>query len=368
MHRPLRILLVEDNPGDARLLVEGLKEPDVPHVLLHCERLSDAVQHLHGDRKGSIDVVILDLSLPDAQGLDGVQQIRRVAPRMPIVVHTSLEDDAVAFRAVEQGAQDYLVKGKAEGSVLVRALRYAIERKRADEAARREDEAARAAALRETVMGILGNDLRVPLRTITASVEVLLRGDGLTPTQLGAAKRIATSSERMEGMIGDLFDFAQARLGDGYQLARSPCDLEEVCRQVIQRMAASHPEQAIQLTTRGSCKGHWDRDRITKVVSEMLANAARHGSAGSRIKVSVRDAGADVALAVQNDGVPALDHAEGQLFEPFYRGASRGDEAARGLGLGLYIAKQIVVAHRGTIDVRSGPADGTTFTITLPRA
>src|SRR5262249_54121829 len=145
----------------------------------------------------------------------------------------------VAFRAVEEGVQDYLVKGHVNGSLLVRALRYAIERKRADEAARREEEAERAVMLRDAIMGVLGHDLRLPLQTIVGNAEAMIRSGDLAPRQVEAAKKIARSGDRMSSMIDDLLDFAQARLGGGYTLSPSECDIVDVCRQVVDQMASA---------------------------------------------------------------------------------------------------------------------------------
>jgi signal transduction histidine kinase len=363
---PLDILLVEDNPGDARLIVEDLKEPGVPHRIIQSARLDEALRRVQDG--GSIDVVILDLSLPDAQGLEAVQQMRAAAPKLPIVVLTGLASETAAFQAAGHGVQDYLVKGKVNGSVLVRALRYAIERKRADEAARREEEAARAVMLRDGVLGVLGRDLRVPLQSIAGSADTLLRAEELGPRLADAAKRIATNGERMSDMIDDLVDFAEARLEGGLTLAMSECDLLDVCRQVIDRFGAAHRDRGIELRAQGSGKGRWDRGRLFKVVSKLVDNAIRHGRPRAPVKLSVRDESTDVVLAVQNEGAPIPDEARRRLFEPFYRGDRPGDEASRGLGLGLYIAQQIVAAHRGAISVCSLESEGTAFTVRLPRA
>lgn len=366
-NRPLNILLVEDNPGDARLVIEDLKEPGVPHRIIQSGRLGEALQRVDEDPEGRIDVVILDLSLPDARGLEAVERIRAAAPSLPIVVLTGLDDENVAFRAVEGGVQDYLVKGKVNGSVLVRALRYAIERKRADEAARREEEAARAVMLRDGIMGVLGRDLRAPLQGIVGHADTLLRAGDLGPRNADAARSIAKSSERMSGMIDDLVHFAEARFGGGYTLSVSDCDILDVCRQVIDRMGAAHSDRGIDLRVKGSGKGRWDRVRLAKLVSILIENAIRHGRACSPVRVSVRGEEADVFLSVHNEGDPIPNDTHRKVFEPFYRG-DRGDDASRGLGLGLYIAQQIVASHRGGISVRSVEREGTAFTVRLPRA
>ncbi len=134
----IRILLVEDNPGDARLLVELLRETGAGRVKFdHVEHLEAALESLNRD---PFDVILLDLSLPDAQDLETVVRVHAHAPKIPIVVLTGLDDEAMAVRAVRAGAQDYLVKGRVDGELLVRSIRYATERGRAVEALERREE------------------------------------------------------------------------------------------------------------------------------------------------------------------------------------------------------------------------------------
>ena len=142
----IRILLIEDNPGDVRLLREFLKEePQLNSTLTHVSRLSAAVPELSPDK---VDLVLLDLSLPDASGLDGLRRVHSLSPSTPIVVLTGLDDEETALRAVKEGAQDFLVKGRVDGPSLARSIRYAIERQRAEEMERQliQANAARAEA------------------------------------------------------------------------------------------------------------------------------------------------------------------------------------------------------------------------------
>lgn len=127
----IRILLIEDNPGDVRLLREFLKDATRLHSeTTHVERLAAAANLLGPDR---FDVVLLDLSLPDAAGLEALQHLHGLSPSLPIVVLTGLDDEETALRAVQEGAQDFLVKGRVDTPILTRSIRYAIERKRVEE-------------------------------------------------------------------------------------------------------------------------------------------------------------------------------------------------------------------------------------------
>lgn len=132
------ILLIEDNPGDARLIQEMLSEPGrVDYRLVHADRLSTGLERF---LEGGIDVVLLDLSLPDSQGLETLSKVRAQSSAVPIIVLTGLDDEVTAVEAVRQGAQDYLVKGDVDSKLLWRALRYSMERKRSEEALRKSEE------------------------------------------------------------------------------------------------------------------------------------------------------------------------------------------------------------------------------------
>ncbi|CAA9212715.1 MAG: response regulator receiver modulated serine phosphatase [uncultured Chloroflexi bacterium] len=147
----MRVLLVEDNPGDARLFIEALREAATSSALGATIEVTHA-GGLHAAfaacRDSAPDVVLLDLGLPETQGLETFQRVRDAAPVLPIVVLSGLDDEQTAIGAVREGAQDYLVKGEVDGRLLERSLRYAIERRRAENEHARllEEQAARRAA------------------------------------------------------------------------------------------------------------------------------------------------------------------------------------------------------------------------------
>jgi PAS domain S-box-containing protein len=187
MQQPLSVLLIEDNPGDARLIREMLADVPAGRVRLqHAERLAAGLERLD-----SADVVLLDLSLPDSHGLETFQRLRDAAPRVPVVVLTGLDDETVAVRAVQEGAQDYLPKGQVDGQLLVRSMRYAIERKRAEEERAQllvREQAARAEAEklakeREAILGQIADAVLIADRTgrITFINQAARRLHGLAP-------------------------------------------------------------------------------------------------------------------------------------------------------------------------------------------
>jgi PAS domain S-box-containing protein len=222
----------------------------------------------------------------------------------------------------------------------------------------------RAEEARERFIAILGHDLRNPLGAIKMGVESL--GD-LPAPQANVVARIARSAHRMEAMIRDVLDFARGRLGGGIPVAPTRCDLRSVCDEVVEEMRQAHPARAMSFDATGDLRGEWDPDRVEQVLSNLLGNAVTHGV--GPIQVTIRDEGDEVVTTVHNQGLPIPAVLLPTLFEPFTRTEQDGNKAGSpgGLGLGLYIASEIVRAHGGTISVSSAQDEGTTFAISWPR-
>jgi signal transduction histidine kinase len=284
------------------------------------------------------------------------------------VVLTWLEDQTTSLRAMQSGAKDYLIKGEVTAPLLARALRYAIERSRVDVAKKREEASAQAAQLREQFIAILSHDLKAPLNAISMNAGLLIEKAELTERQLKTVARISRSAERMNRMIRDLLDFTRARLGGGFELVRTPCGLAEICQQVVEEIETAHPDRTVRLQTRARGWGAWDADRLAQAVSNLLANGLRYSPPETPVLISVGDDGAGVVVEVTNQGDPIPPEMLTAIFDPYFRVGAGGRQGVnQGLGLGLYIANQIVLAHEGRIDVRSSPGEGTTFRVLLPR-
>lgn len=363
--RTLRLLLVEDNPGDARLLQEELREvPSAQFEVLHVDRLSEALRVVGAS---GVDAVLLDLSLPDGNGLGSISRVLQAAPTVPLVVLTGMDDERLAVQAVHQGAQDYLVKGQVTGPLLVRALRYAIERKRVEEGLKREEAARQTAVFREQFLGILGHDLRNPLQAIAGNAALLLRYGGLAEPQRKAINRISISADRMARMINDLLDFTRTRLGGGYALSRARMNLHDVLRQVVEELEVAHPQRRFELSLSGNGWGDWDADRIAQAASNLVGNAVQYSPEDTAVSVAVRDEDGGLRVEVHNWGLPIPVERLPHIFDPFVRAQDGRSAQRNGLGLGLYITHEIVRAHGGQLRVTSNAQEGTRFVMNLPR-
>lgn len=223
---------------------------------------------------------------------------------------------------------------------------------------------------KEMFLAMLGHDLRSPLNAIKMSSEFMLETKELDEPHLTLASRIASSSSRMEKMIGDLLDFTRSRLGGGIPIVRKEMSMDKTVHDVVAEICAAHPDRRIEVDARGGDWGQWDCSRISQALTNIIGNAVEHSALGSLVKVDVAGDDDEVTIAVHNIGSPITPEHLNGIFGPMKsREANASTEGAYGnLGLGLYIAERIVTAHTGTIDVKSSEEGGTAFTIHLPRS
>jgi PAS domain S-box-containing protein len=218
---------------------------------------------------------------------------------------------------------------------------------------------------RELFIGILGHDLRNPLSSIDMSASRLRIDAALPERHHRIAERIQSSAARMARMISQVLDFTRARSVGGIPIFRSPGDLHVICAHAVDELASAHPTRVIESTYLGDGRGAWDADRLEQVFSNLVGNALSYGATDTAIRVVIDARTELVRCTVQNTGTPIPEAALSTIFDPFRRASDANRN--RGLGLGLFISHEIVVAHGGTISVESTAANGTEMTITLPR-
>lgn len=223
------------------------------------------------------------------------------------------------------------------------------------------------AEFRERLIGIVSHDLSTPISAIAMSAETILRREGLDHRTMRAVVRIQNSADRAARLIQDLLDFTQARLGGGIRIERRASNLQAIVHEVVDELSLTHPERSILVTDRGDTSGDWDPDRITQVVGNLVQNALHYSPSNSEVRVGVEDDGDHVVVTVHNDGPPIPRDRLPQIFEPLRRATTELTKRTRSVGLGLYIVKHIVDAHRGTVLAESSPEAGTTLTVRLPR-
>lgn len=225
---------------------------------------------------------------------------------------------------------------------------------------------------RNMFLAILGHDLRNPLHGIhVAALLISELQDQGNADITHALSRIKANSKEMARLISDLTDFASTWLGGAMPLTRERANLEALCHEVVGQCISAHPKRTVRFHAEGDLTGEWDAARLRQVVSNLLGNAIQHGSAEEAIELSVASEGSAVVLAVHSEGTPIPAHALTKIFEPLVRHDTVESATRRvpgSVGLGLYIVREIVSAHGGTVKVSSTAEEGTTFTVRLPVA
>jgi signal transduction histidine kinase len=362
------VLLIEDNPGDADLvrlrLVEGKSRVKVNCV----NRLSDALTSLSAETPS---VVLLDLNLPDSRGAETFRRVMEHAPNVPVVVLSGQDDEELAMNAVHQGVQDYLVKGSISSKHLERAMRYAVERQgllRALEISQKQK-----LEFKNQFLSHVSHELRTPLTCIHQYVTLLLDGIAgpLAPDQGDHLKTVLKSVNQLHAMIRDLLEAARA---EGGKLRIEPrcVSLKELIHQTIAMLRPFADEKHIGLEVGLDQRLpllHADPDRVLEVLINLVDNAIKftpdHGAV--MLQASIVDADPDsVYISVSDTGRGISPEAKNLIFERLYQDPDGVDNNRSGLGLGLFICKEIVRLHEGRIWVSSDPGQGSTFTFTLP--
>lgn len=363
----LRILLVEDSPGDAELIRISLSEGatsrfQVQHVTL----LGEAIAYLEAGN--GADVILLDLSLPDAEGEITVSRMRGHAPGLPIVIMTGFDDPDFAARMVASGAQDYLVKGDASGRTIWRAIRYAISRMQAAQERETLVKELRALVdLKNRMFGILAHDLRNPIGAAAGYAEMIeyFDGDKLTDRMRGSLHSILDATTYMNALIDDVLSLAVTE-ADDVNLIRRNFDLGELVGKAVETASVTAGRKGVRLTAEGEAVVvEADPLKIEQVLNNLISNAVKFSQSGDEVVVSARNTEAGPQFAVTDHGTGIPPGVRDHLFVPFAKGQT-GTGGERSNGLGLYICSRIVEAHQGRIEVQSEIGKGSVFTVTLP--
>jgi signal transduction histidine kinase len=231
--------------------------------------------------------------------------------------------------------------------------------------------AEKTARARDTFLAILGHDLRSPLTVMTMAGTILTReGEGTERTaQIGA--RVRRSAATMTTMVNDLLEYARAELGGKMPIAPSLADMRDICQATMDETSAAHPDCDFKLTCEGEMLGDFDGPRLSQVLSNLLNNAAQYRSGATPVIVAAKGDDKEMILTVTNFGREIPPQSLRAIFDPLVQLSVSGDQkgpSSTSLGLGLFIAREITVAHGGRIAVASNAEEGTVFTVSLPRA
>lgn len=350
-----RIFLIEDNPADARLITEYLAERSWPNIeadtpaVDHVDRLAEARDTLSED----VDVVLLDLGLPDSSGVETLDAVLSIGVSAPVVVMTGLDDERVGVDAVEHGAQDYLVKDDVTPRLLQQTLRYAIRREQQQRRLRKRN--AELALLNQVVRHDIRNDVAV----------ILGWGDGLKPhvDEAGqdALERLLNAGEHITNITETVGDFLDVLETDSDPELR-PIDLESVLINEVEKARSAH--DAARITVEGDLYSGFEvlaTDLLSSVFQNLLNNAVSHNEKPEpEITITVEDNDETVSVAIADNGPGIPDSQKDEIF-------GRGEMGleSSGSGIGLYLVDTLVEMYNGSVVVEDNSPEGSVFTVTL---
>ncbi len=413
---PILLLLIEDNPGDARLVREHLLDASGAQRIDVREAPSLASGRSFVEEGGKPNVVLLDLSLPDSFGLETLARWLAVAPALPVIVLTGSDDEALAVHAVREGAEDYLVKGRIDGGLLVQAIRYAIERKKVQEdlrhakagleirveertaelreinaqlqgeiaertlaqhqaaellkreqAARLEVEAANRS--KDEFLAILSHELRTPLNAILGWSEILRTGEPTREEVAEGVEVIERNARSQARLVEDVLEVSRIICGK-IRLNLGRIDLLAV---IDAALASARPAATTKGITLQSLAGPLpalspgDADRLQQVVWNLISNAIKFTPSGGEVTVRARQDETHTEIEVSDTGIGIQLDFLPFVFDRFRQSDASITRSHGGLGLGLSISRHLVEMHGGSVSAASaGEGKGATFTVSLP--
>jgi signal transduction histidine kinase len=366
-----RVLLVEDSPADARLAREVLAEGQrYDFEVSEASTLAAALALL---AQREFDVVLLDLSLPDSLGIDGVMRIRAQNDTIPIVVLTGLDDEDAAVKALQQGVQEYLVKGIESAPIMGRAIRYAIERKRIDllliQALQQAEVANRA---KSEFLSTMSHELRTPLNAIIGFAE-LMKLEALGPLGGEAyreyARDICLSGNHLLTLINDILDLGRIEAGKvelNEEIIR-PTELFEAAARILRERAVNASVALDVADVEGLPNFRADRRKLLQILVNLLSNAIKFTPDGGNVGLTalVAETG-EFVITVTDTGIGIAEKDMDKAMMPFGQIDSSLSRRHAGTGLGLPLTKNLVELHGGKFVLTSVPGNGTTVTVRLP--
>lgn len=366
---PLHILVVEDSETDVLLIQDAFADSAGPAPeVVYARRLHEALEI---SRNGQFSAALLDLGLPDSTGLDTFIKFHQGAPRLPVLVLTGLEDESVGAEAITKGAQDYLVKGQLPASLLMRSIRYAIERQHFyqeldDRVRERTAQLAAANMELDSFCHAVSHDLRAPLRSITGFSELLDKGHRHALDEEGRRflDRILRGCERMGELIDDLLALSRV---NRQEMVFAAVDLGKLAGEIMESLKQDDPKRAVDLVIDEDMRVQGD-DRMLRIAMEnLLGNAWKFTSKtdGARIEVGhTKGENDEIIFHVRDNGAGFDMRYAAKMFTVFHR--LHHEEDFPGTGVGLATVQRIIHRHGGKIWAAGTPGKGATIYFTVP--
>lgn len=377
----IQVLLVEDNLADAQLLQRGFARlPASGWQITPVETLEEAIAACQdppdtGSDDPAYQLVLLDLGLPDSQGLETLRQFRAAVPDLCIVVLTGLDDEDLALQSVAEGAQDYLVKDQVTVQRLSHTIRLAIERQQILTQQRQSEERVRQALERErelnelksSFIGMVSHEFRNPLSIIQAAIELLQTRlqDNLDDKSTVLLRRMQTATDHLVYLLNDVLMLSEVQSG-AHRCQPTRFDLVDFCFELTETIRQGIGSQhAIQFIPHEAIsRANTDVNLIRHICTNLLSNAIKYSPQGSTIDFEIQSEGDLAVLRIQDHGIGIPAQEQHRIFESSYRCSNVGKTS--GTGLGLAIVKRCIDALRGQVTIASQMDVGTTVEVKFP--
>ncbi len=367
---PTRVLLIEDDEDDYILLQKVLAK--IPH-----ERYKLLWEHVYAPGLAAMlevehDISLIDYRLGASNGIELLKEAREKGYRKPIILLTGAEGNEIDIQAIQAGADDYVAKGQVQGELLHRIIRYAIERKKAEHEREKllsEQIATRQMEQRRTeFIGMVVHELKTPLTSLKGFAQLLSMRFAREPRDEQAAqlsKRIDAQVKKLTDLVDDFLDVTRIS-GGKLQFREDYFSFDELVEEIVQELQLLNGHQEIRCVGETNKQVWGDRLRIGQVITNLVSNAMKYAPSSKSI-VLQSSADADrLRFCVQDFGPGLPQELHVKIFDPFYRVERNDGRATPGLGLGLYIAAEIIKRQQGQIWIESEEGKGATFCFTLP--
>jgi two-component system sensor histidine kinase/response regulator len=363
IHEDAHVLLVEDNLAEALYFQDLLRKEGATWLkFTRCDSINSALDYL---KTNAPDIVLLDLTLPDSVGLNGLTKLRKESISVPILVLTGVDDQELAIRALKMGAHDYLIKNRVNGQALLRIIEFAILRTQSEIYKTR----LMLMEQREQFMAALTHDLKNPLLGANRILEHLTDGrlGNLNDEQFRVLKMLKNSNKSLLNMVQNLIEVYKHKK-DASTLLYEKVELSELLNSCLGEFVHQAQTRNVAIKSGGAESPliiEADSNSIRRVLQNLLDNALKFTPSGGSIEIRTKQNATHALIEIEDTGFGINADEMPTLFQPFRQG-TEGRKYSPGTGLGLYLCRQIVEAHQGKIDCTSEPGRGTIFSVSLP--
>lgn len=368
----MQILLVEDNPGDARLIQECFRENPYSEKfdILNFRSLSQSIEYLSNSSSPSIDVLLLDLGLPDSLGLTTLKKIQTYSKDIPIIVLTGMDDGFVALQAVKEGAQDYLIKGQLTGELLIKSILYSVERKKVEELKYQNTLVEEANRKKSEFLTMISHEIRNPLGVIIGCSELLFKSSDSIENFMNHATTIRANANHLNELINDILDISRIEAGR-IEIEKSLFNLNEemqiTCEGLKKQAALKNLQLFISFDKSVPEFINSDRTRLRQVIYNLVGNSIKFTSQGHiSINIQMNKLTNMLEILVQDTGCGIDINDQAHLFQPFSQANKSIYRQYKGTGLGLNLSQKIAQCLGGDLRLQESiPNKGSSFLLTI---